>query len=153
MAITTEQIKELRERTGISIAQCKKALEEAAGDIEKAMEELKKQGAAIADKKSSRTLGAGLVRAYIHSTDNLGSLVEIHTETDFVAKNQELKAFADDIAMQVTAGNPTDITELLTQPFIKDPSKTITDLVKENIQKFGERIEVVKFTRFDSSAS
>ncbi len=147
--VTTEQIKALREKTGISIAQCKKALEESVGDMAKALESLKKQGAAIAEKKSDRELGAGVVRAYIHSNASLGALVAIHTETDFVAKNDELRSFADDVAMQVVAGNPTDLAELLSQPFIKDSSKTIEDLVKEQIQKFGERVEISKFSRFN----
>lgn len=150
--VSTEQIKTLRAKTGISIAQCKKALEEVNGDMEKAIEELKKQGAALAEKKADRELGAGIVRAYIHSTDNLGVLVEVHTETDFVAKNDKLKEFADDIAMHIAASMPADDKELLEQPFIKDPSKTVGDLVKEAIQKFGERIEISRFVRFDTQA-
>ncbi len=150
--ISTGEIKKLREQTGISIAQCKKALEEAGGDITKALESLKEQGAAVAAKKSDRDLGAVLVRSYIHSTDTLGSLVEVQTETDFVAKNDELKAFAEDIAMQVAAAAPADLEELLAQPFIKDSGKTIADLLKEQIQKFGERVEIKRFVRFDGSA-
>lgn len=151
MSISTEQIKELRERTGISLAQCKKALEEVNGDMTKALETLKAQGAAIADKKSSRALGAGKVSAYIHSNGNMGSLVQIHSETDFVAKNPEFRALADDLAMHVAAMNPADLAEFLEQPFIKDPSLTIKDLVQSYIQKFGERIEIARFVRFDTS--
>ena len=148
--IDTEQIKTLRQQTGISIAQCKKALEETNGDLDKALTVLKSQGAAIAAKKSDRTLGAGIVRSYIHSTDNVGSLVEIQTETDFVAKNESLKEFSDDVAMQITATNPADLAELLGQAFIKDPTKTMDDLLKEMIQKFGERVEIKRFIRFDT---
>lgn len=151
--VTTEQIKELRDRTGISIGQCKKALEEAGGDMAKAVEALKAQGAAIADKKSSRTLAAGKVSAYIHSNGNMGSMVEVHSETDFVAKNPEFVALASDLAMHIAAMIPTDISELLEQPFIKDPSLTIKDLVLKHVQKFGERIEIVRFARFDTSMS
>lgn len=150
--ISADQIKTLRERTGISIAQCKKALEEAGGDIDKALGALKAQGAAIADKKSDRELGAGVVRAYIHSTDNLGVLLEVHTETDFVAKNDELKALVDDIAMHIAASGPADIAELLEQDFIKDPGAKVNDIIKGAIQKFGERVEIIRFARFDSNS-
>jgi len=149
--ITTEQIKELRDRTGISVAQCKKALEEGGGDMDKALAILKTQGAAIAEKKSSRVLAAGKVSAYIHSNGNMGTLVEVHSETDFVAKNPEFKILADDLAMHIAAMNPVDSVELLEQPFIKDPSLTIKDLIQNHVQKFGERIEIVRFVRFDTS--
>jgi elongation factor Ts len=149
--ITTEQIKELRDRTGISIAQCKKALEEAAGDITKALEFLKAKGAEVAEKKATRELHAGIVSAYVHSNSKVGALVQLHVETDFVAKNEGFRALADDIAMHVTAMNPVDVAELLAQPFIKDPSLTIDDLVKNHTQKFGERIEIAKFARLDTN--
>jgi len=151
--VTTEQIKELRERTGISIGQCKKALEEVGGDMDKALESLKAQGAAIAEKKSGRSLGAGVVSAYIHGNGKIGALVEISTETDFVAKNPEFHALADDLAMQVAAMPSADLAELAEQPYIKDPSLTIKDLVQSHVQKFGERIEIVRFVRFDTSVS
>ena len=149
--ITTEQIKELRDRTGISIAQCKKALEDAGGDIDKALSFLKEKGAEIAEKKSTRELKAGTVSAYIHGGGKVGSLVQLHSETDFVSKNPEFKALADDIAMHVAAMGPSDVTELLAQPFIKDPSLTIDDLVKSFIQKFGERIEIAGFARLSTA--
>lgn len=104
--ITTEQIKELRDTTGLSIMQCKKALEEAAGDMGKAIILLQKKGAGIAAKKADRTLGAGRVASYVHSTGNIASLVELLCETDFVAKNEEFGALAYNIAMQVAATNP-----------------------------------------------
>ncbi len=150
--ITTEQIKDLRERTGISISQCKKALEDAGGDMTKALEALKAQGAAIAAKKADRALGSGVVSAYIHSNKRMGALIEIHSETDFVANNPEFKALADDIAMHVAAMVPTDLLELAEQPFVKDPSQTVADLIKLHIQKFGERIEVARFSRFDTAS-
>ena len=114
--ITTEQVKELRDKTGVSIMQCKKALEDAGGDIEKALVLLKKKGAEIADKKGDRTLGAGVVQAYIHTSGTIGAMVELLCETDFVAKNEEFKALAYDIAMQVAATKPeflqmSDITD------------------------------------------
>jgi elongation factor Ts len=151
--VTTEQIKELRDRTGISIIQCKKALEEVDGNMDKALEALKAQGAAIADKKSSRTLAAGKVSAYIHSNGNMGCMVELHSETDFVAKNPEFIALADDLAMHIAAMNPANQAELMEQPFIKEPSLTVKDLIQKYVQKFGERIELVHYVRFDTSVS
>ena len=104
--ITTELIKELRDATGLSIMQCKKALEEAEGDISKATILLQKKGAGISAKKADRNLGAGRVVSYIHSTGNIGTLVELLCETDFVAKNEEFGALAYNIAMQIAATNP-----------------------------------------------
>jgi len=146
--ITTEQIKQLREDTGLSIMQCQKALEEAGGDRDKAIEILKAKGAEIAGKKGDRTLGAGSVVSYIHSGDTVGVLLELLSETDFVAKNPDFKAVAKDIAMHVAAMNPADTAELLGQPFIKDPAKNVSDLINNTVQKFGERTEVGRFTRF-----
>lgn len=146
--ITTEQIKALREETGLSIMQCRQALEEAGGDKDKALELLKKKGAEIASKKGDRTLGAGAVAAYIHSGDTVGAMVELLSETDFVAKNPEFKAVAKDIAMHIAAMKPADVGELLEQPFIKGNGETIGEIINNTIQKFGERTEIGKFTRF-----
>lgn len=104
--ITTEQVKELRDKTGISVMQCKKALEDAGGDMEKAIVMLRKKGAELADKKSDRALGAGIVSSYIHGTGSIGAMVELWCETDFVAKNEDFKTMARDIAMQIAATNP-----------------------------------------------
>ena len=106
MKITTDLIKELRDATGISVIQCKKALEEAEGDIKKATVILRKKGGDIAAKKSGRTLGAGVIQAYIHGNGAVGAMVELSCETDFVAKNDEFKTLAYDIAMHVAAANP-----------------------------------------------
>ncbi|HZS43021.1 MAG TPA: elongation factor Ts [Candidatus Paceibacterota bacterium] len=106
MTISTDQVKELREKTGISVMQCRKALEEADGDMEKALIILRKKGAEISAKKASRNLGAGTVAAYIHSNGNVGAMVELSSETDFVSKNEEFKALAYDIAMHIAALNP-----------------------------------------------
>ena len=146
--ITTEEIKALREETGLSIMQCQKALEEAGGDKEKAIAILKAKGAEIASKKGNRTLGAGVVVSYIHAGETVGVMLELLCETDFVAKNPEFKSVARDIAMHVAAMKPADVTELLEQPFIKDPAKKISDLVNNTVQKFGERTEVGQFVRF-----
>lgn len=110
MAISTEQVKELRDKTSISIMQCKKALEDAGGDMEKALVILKKKGAEIADKKGDRSLGAGVVSSYIHTTGTAGAMVELWCETDFVAKNEEFKTLARDIAMQIVATRPEFVT-------------------------------------------
>lgn len=110
MAITTEDIKKLREMTGISVMQCKKALEEAEGDMEKAQVLLRKQSAKAAGKKADRELGAGKIRAYIHNNSTVGAMVELNCETDFVANNEEFIALADDIAMHITAMNPEFIS-------------------------------------------
>lgn len=114
--ITTQEIKDLRDKTGVSVMQCKKALEEAGGDPEKALVILRKKSGEIAAKKSDRTFGAGTVQAYIHSTGRVGTIVELLCETDFVSGNEEFKTLARDIAMHVTASNPkfiskNDITE------------------------------------------
>lgn len=114
--ITTEQVKELRDTTGLSIMQCKKALEETEGDMGKAIILLQKKGAGISAKKADRSLGAGTVVSYVHSNGTIGALVELSCETDFVAKNEEFKALAYNIAMQIAATNPlylrtTDIPE------------------------------------------
>ena len=148
--IAARDIKSLRERTGISIAECQRALEAAGGNEDKAIEWLKKAGEQIAGKKAARRLGAGAVSAYIHSTGTLGALIELRSETDFVAKNQDFRLLADDLAMQIAALGAEDITELLAQPFIKDSNQTVADLLKGAIQKFGERIEIGAWHRLDA---
>lgn len=145
---TTEMIKELRDKTGLSVMQCKKALEESNDDLDKALLNLKSQGANIAAKKGDRELGAGVISSYIHATKNVGALVELDCETDFVAKNDEFSALAYDIAMHVAAMNPENIDDLLEQPFVKDASMTVNDVIQNGIQKFGENTKVNKFTRF-----
>lgn len=114
--VTTEQVKSLRDATGISVMQCKKALEEAGGDAEKAIVILRKKGGAIAAKKADRALGAGALAAYVHGTGTVAAMVELACETDFVAKNEEFRTLARDIAMHVAASNPAylkaeDVTE------------------------------------------
>ncbi len=148
MEVTSEMVKELREKTGISVAECKKALVEADGDMAKAIELLGVRAAASAAKKGDRTLGAGTVAAYIHNQGAVGALVALSCETDFVSKNEEFVALAKDIAMHITAMRPADKDELLAQPFIKDPSKTVSQLLSGAVQKFGERTELTGFSCF-----
>lgn len=140
-----EILRKLRSVCGASITMCKKALEESGGDFERALGILKKHGAEVAEKKSQRITHAGVVDAYIHSDKKLGVLIEVRTETDFVARNPDFRAFVHDLAMQAAAGNAKSVEELIGQPFIKDQSKTIADYLKETIAKFGENIEVARF--------
>ncbi|MDE2212923.1 MAG: elongation factor Ts [Patescibacteria group bacterium] len=191
MAITAEAVKELRDRTGLSVMQCKKALEEAKGDLNKALDILSRKSADVARKKGDRALGAGAVASYIHGNHQVGAMVLLSCETDFVSKNEAFISLARDIAMHAAAtrpehirqsdvsqsaleklreifapeasGKPANIQEkvidgkvsarlketvLLLQPFIKDDSKTIQDLIDAASHKFGERIEVSKCAYF-----
>jgi elongation factor Ts len=159
---TTQQIKALRERTGAGIMDCKKALEETKGDIDGAIGILKKRGLAKAEKKAHREVSQGLVEAYIHTGGRIGALVEVNCESDFVAHTDELKGLAHDLAMQVVATDPSFLNSdgipeemdpseacLLLQPFIKDPQRTVQDLITETIAKVGENIKVRRFARFE----
>lgn len=190
MEITSESLKALRDQTGISVMQCKKALEEAGGDMEKALVILRKKGGEAAAKKSDRELGAGAVGSYVHSTHEVAAMVVLSSETDFVAKNAEFIALARDIAMHVAAANPKALTKaeipeadiakarevfaaeakdkpvemqekiidgklasyfkeqiLLEQSFIKDPERTVEDLLNGAVQKFGEKVAIRSFVR------
>ena len=159
MASTTELIKELRERTSAGVMDCKKALDESNGDVDKAEQILKEQGIASAAKKAGRDTDQGLIETYIHSGGRIGAMVEVNCETDFVARTKEFSDLAHDIAMQVAAMNPSTLEEnntdvesdnssLLQQPFIKDPSKNIQELINETVGKLGENIRVRRFKRF-----
>jgi len=149
--VNTEQIKELRQRTGISVAQCKTALEEAGGDMAKALEALKAKGAEIAEKKASRELHAGTIQAYVHAGGAIASLVQLSSESDFVAKHPDFIVLAQDLAMQISACEPQTVVELLSQPYIKDPNLSVDDLIKQATQKFGERLQVERFVRFSTA--
>ncbi len=148
MDISSDQVKELREKTGVSVMECKKALTEAGGDMAKALEVLAARATASAGKKADRVLGAGTVASYIHAQGAVGALVQLSCETDFVSKNEEFVALARDIAMHICAMRPSATEELLAQQFVKDPSKTIADLISGAVQKFGERTELTNFAVF-----
>jgi elongation factor Ts len=148
MAVTAEAVKELRDKTGISMMECKKALEEAEGDRDKALALLGTRAAAAAAKKADRELGAGIIASYIHNQGQVGAMVFVACETDFVGKTDEFGALARDIAMHAAAMRPADIAELSAQPFIKDPEKTVADLISGAVQKFGERVEVKELAIF-----
>ncbi|MEK7567199.1 MAG: translation elongation factor Ts [Patescibacteria group bacterium] len=142
-----ESVRKLRSFCGASITACKKALEESGGDFDKALGALKQLGVQIAAKKASRETKAGVIDAYIHSDRKLGVLIEVRTETDFVARNEEFRLFVHDLAMQVAATGAENHEELMRQPYIKDQSKTVGDYLKEIIAKFGENVEVANFYR------
>ncbi len=126
--ITTEDVKKLRDMTGISVMQCRKALEEAGNDFDKAIVILRKRGAEVAAKVADRTLGAGVVASYIHATGTVGSMVELYSETDFVSGNEEFKKLAYDIAMHITASNPEFLK-------VEDITKEAKNLAKEVFAK------------------
>ncbi len=193
MEINAKMVNALRTRTGAGMMDCKKALVEADGDEEKAVEILRKHGSALADKKASRTASQGLVAAYIHSNNKVGVLIEVACESDFVAKNDDFKAFVKDLCMHIAAAAPVCISKeevpadllakereiamaqlegdkkpeaikekivngklekfvsgiaLLEQPFVKDDSMTVGQLIKSKIATIGEKIEVKRFTRY-----
>jgi elongation factor Ts len=193
-AVSASLVKELREKTGAGMMDCKKALEEANGDMERASELLREKGLAAAAKKAGRIASEGLVESYIHANGRIGVLVEVNCETDFVAKTDEFKGFVKDIAMQIAAANPGYVTReevptdelekekeilknqalnegkpanivekmvegrinkyyqevcLLEQSFIKDPDKTIENILQEKIVKIGENISIRRFARFE----
>ena len=148
MAIDIKLIKKLRDQTSISVSEVRQALEDANGDYDKALALLKSKAAEKAAKKADRETGQGIVETYVHGGGKIGVMVMLLCETDFVARTDEFKALGHDIAMQVAAMDPKDVEELLKQEFIKDPSKTIDQMVKEAVHKTGENIVVKKFERF-----
>lgn len=148
MAISAEAVKQLRDQTGVSMMECKKALEAASGDVQKALAILGERSLVSAAKKQDRALGAGTVASYVHNSAQVGAMLVLSCETDFVSKNEEFMALARDLAMQAAAMHPQNVQELMAQPFIKDDAKTVADLVAGATQKFGERVEVTKLDIF-----
>ena len=154
--ISVEDIRKLREVTGAGILDCRTALQDAGGDAAKAQALLREKGLASAAKKATRSAAEGVVESYIHSGSRIGALLELNCETDFVARTDEFRALAHDLAMQVAAMDPDRVTAedegdgacLMEQSFIKDPSKTIQDLVNDAIAKMGENIQVRRFIRY-----
>lgn len=146
---TLEQIKKIRELLGSGIVDTKKALDEAGGDEEKAIEILRKSGQLKAAKKSDREAGEGVVVSYVHPNNKLGVIVKLYCESDFVARNVEFLDLARDIAMHVAATSPKDDAELLAQSFVKNPDQTISELLIEKIAKIGENIRIGEFFRVE----
>ena|SRR3989338_1419521 len=142
-----DTIKEIREITGLSFNEIRKALDEAKGDRAQALELLKTRGASIAQKKSSRSTGEGIIESYVHATKKVGVLVELLCETDFVARNPLFSELAHECALHVAAMDPQTVEELLGQPSVKDPSITIEQLITNYIAKLGENIKVNRFQR------
>jgi len=147
--IDLKTLKKLRDETSASISDCRRALDESNGDYEKALAWLKKRAVEIAAKKADRETSQGLIESYIHGGGKVGVLVELLCETDFVAKTDEFKHLAKEVAMQVAAMNPETVEDLLKQDYIRDGSQTIEALVKAAIGKTGENITVKKFIRFE----
>lgn len=148
MKVTAQMIKQLREKTQAGFSDCKMALEEAVGDMKKAEEILRKKGFEKAAKKAERETKAGLVESYVHG-GRIGVLVSLLCETDFVARTDEFKHLAHEIALQVSSMDPKDVSTLLKQEYIRDGSKTIEELIKETIAKVGENIKVGNFSRVE----
>ena len=147
--VTAEQVKELREKTGAGMMDCKKVLTETDGDMEKAAELLRERGIAKAAKKSSRVAAEGLVAAYVSEDKKVGSVVEVNSETDFVAKNDEFRAFVNDIAKQVATKNPATVEELLSQKYL-DTDSTVQEVLTSKIATIGENMSVRRFARYEA---
>ncbi len=145
---TIDQIKKLRSETSAGVIDTKKALEESGGDLEKAKKLLKERGVAKQAKKSDRPSSEGLVATYVHATGKIASLVELFCETDFVARTEDFKKLSQELALQVAATDPKDSGELLSQDYVREPSKTVQDLINEVIAKVGENVRVGRFVRF-----
>ena len=148
--VTASQVKDLREKTGAGMMDCKKVLTETDGDMEKAIELLRERGIAKAAKKSGRVAAEGLVEAYISENGKIGAIVEVNSETDFVAKNEEFKSFVLSVAKQVVLKNPKDVEELLNQEAIDEAGKTVKEVLTDKIAKIGENMNIRRFARFES---
>ncbi len=149
--VSATMVKDLREKTGAGMMDCKKVLTETDGDMEKAIELLRERGIAKAAKKSDRIAAEGIVTAYVSKDAKTGSVVEINSETDFVGKNEEFRTFASDIAEQIALKAPATVEELLTQKFIKDEAKTVEEVLTGKIATIGEKITIRRFERFESN--
>ena len=164
MQISTERVKELREKCGAGIMDCRNALMETQGDIEKAQEMLREKGMLAAAKKTERATAQGLVHAYVHTGGRIGALIELNCESDFVARTDEFQALAHNLAMQVAAMCPLYLTEaerpadcdtepqlacLMQQAYIKDQTRTVQDIIMESIARLGENIRLKRFARFE----
>lgn len=164
MKIPTDTVRELREQSGAGVMECRNALLEVEGDIEKALQVLKQRNLIKVENKRGRSASQGLIEVYIHTGGRLGAMVEVNCETDFAARTDEVKELAHHLAMQVAAMPPQFISReeipeganleaeeacLLLQPYIKDPGMSIQDIIDETVAKVGENIKVSKFARFE----
>jgi elongation factor Ts len=153
MAITAAQINELRKATGAGMLDCKKALEEVGGDMEQAIDALRKKGLAAASKKAGRAATEGMVVTAVAADNSTGILLEVNSETDFVAKNDKFQAFVADIANHVLKASPATVEELLAQPYTGDSSKTVQTLLNEAISVIGENMQIRRFESFKAAGS
>ena len=148
--VTASQVKDLREKTGAGMMDCKKVLTETDGDMEKAIELLRERGIAKAAKKSGRVAAEGIVDAYISEDGKVGAIVEVNSETDFVAKNEDFKNFVMNVAKQVVEKQPKDVEDLLAQDSIEVPGKTVNEVLVDKIATIGENMNIRRFVRFES---
>ncbi|HXF44289.1 MAG TPA: translation elongation factor Ts [Candidatus Paceibacterota bacterium] len=144
----TDDVKKLRDMTGAGVMDCQRALEEAKGNFETALKLIKERGVLIAERKGERKTGVGIIESYVHN-GRIGVLLEMRTETDFVARSEPFRELAHELAMQISAMAPADVQTLLKQPYIKDEATTVEDIVKRTIAKVGENIKVERFTRYE----
>ena len=149
--ISAAMVKELREKTGAGMMDCKKVLTEANGDMEKAAELLREKGIAKAAKKSDRIAAEGLVLGYVSEDKKVGAVVEVNSETDFVAQNAEFRSFVEEIAKQVALKNPNSVEDLLEQDSIENPEKKVSEVLIEKVSKIGEKLSIRRFTRFETT--
>ena len=150
MAITASQVMELRKKTGAGMMECKKVLLETDGNEEKAIDLLKERGILKAQKKSDRIAAEGLVETYISEDGKVGAIIEVNSETDFVAKNEEFQKFVKDVVKQVALNNPKDVEELLNQESIVEPGKTVNDVLTSKIATIGENLSIRRFERYET---
>jgi elongation factor Ts len=146
--VTADEVQKLRERTGAGVMDCRKALIEAEGDFDRATAIIREKGFAKAEKRGDRATGAGLVETYVHN-ERIGVLLDVRAETDFVVRSEPFRVMAHDIAMHIAAAAPETVEELLAQPYVKDESKTVKDVIGEVIAKVGENVSVNKFFRIE----
>ena len=149
--VTASQVKDLREKTGAGMMDCKKVLTETDGDMEKAIELLRERGIAKAAKKSSRVAAEGLVACYVSEDGKVGAVVEVNAETDFVGKNEEFRTFVNDVAKQIVEKNPANVEDLLAQESIAEAGKTVQEVLTNKIATIGENMSIRRFERFESN--
>lgn len=146
--VSIDEIRKLREMTGVGMTDAKQALVEAGGDFDKALEAMKKKGLISAEKRAAREAKSGLIGSYVHD-GRIGVLVEVNCETDFVAKTDEFKELVKDLCLHIAALDPEDKSQLMEQPFVKNPEHTVDDYVKQFTAKLGENIVVSRFSRLE----
>ncbi len=149
VTIKPDDVKRLREQTGAGVMDCKRALEETGGDFERALLWLREKGLSTAAKKAGRAAREGIIASYIHHGSRLGVLLELNCETDFVARTDDFKALAREIAMQAAANGAEDVESLKAQAYNREPGKTINDLINDTIARVGENIVLRRVTRFE----